>query len=177
MVNELIENMQRLNVKSIMLDNGLGKVTLEKDHLAYDGGFRVYRYPADAFKEALNKLTANKDKLGKWQEIVTKKFTTNLIYHNDDNTECREDSLRKWSWKSDITDSGISVSEDFVIEGNINQLRKFHSYANNHMRYCNGCWYKYDNDEVTEWMKVFREFGLYEAYDSFSEYYHNSIVD
>lgn len=167
--------MQKLDVKSIALDNGLGKVNLENDHLTYDGGFRVYRYTSCAFRDALIKLNEYEDKLLKWKEVVPIRFSTSLIYHNDDNTE-REESMSKWSWKSDITDSGISVKEN-VIEGNIDQLRKFNSYANNHMRYCNGCWYKYGNEEVEEWMKIFRIFGLYKAYDSFAEYYHNSIVD
>lgn len=177
-MNELIEKMQKLNVKSVMLDKCLGKVFIDNEgNLSYKGGFRIYKQPIYAYQDALEKLNANEIKLDKWQDVVMKKFATKLVYHNDDKTEKVEDSLRKWSWKSDITDSGVNVSEDFVIEGNINQLRKFESYANNHMRYCNGCWYRYNNEELTEWMRIFSEFGLYDAYDSFDEYYHNSIVD
>jgi hypothetical protein len=176
-MKELIEKMQNLDIKSIALDRGLGTVFIDKNgNLSYESGLHYYVHPRYAFEDALKKLDIYENKLLNWKKIVPIKFSTSLIYHNDDNNE-RKESLQKWCWKSDITDSGISVKEDFLIEGNINQLRKFYSYANNHMRYCNGCYYRYENEEVKEWMDIFRTFGLYEAYDSFEEYYHNSIVD
>lgn len=177
-MENLIEKMQKFSVKSIMLNENLGKVLVDENgNLSYEKGHcRYYTQPMYAYEAAFTQLSKYEDKLLKWKEIVPMKFSTSLIYHNDDNEE-RKESLQKWSWKSDITDSGISIKDDLIIEGNINQLRKFLSYANNHMRYCHGCYYKYENEEIKEWMDVFRTFGLYEAYDSFAEYYHNAIVD
>lgn len=176
-MKELINKMQKLGIRCVTLDKNSGKVLLDENgDLSYNKGLLYYSQTNYAFENAFTKLGKYEDKLLQWKDIVSSKFSTRLIYHNDDGNE-RTESIAKWVWKSDITDSGISVKDEFVIEGNINQLREFNSYANKHFRYCHGCYYKYDNEELKEWMEIFQTFNLYKAYDSFSEYYHNSIVD
>ena len=133
-MKELIDKMQKLGIKCVTLDENLGKVLLDdNNNLSYNKGFRYYIQTNYAFEDAFTKLGKYEDKLLQWKDIVPSKFSTRLIYHNDDGNE-RTESIAKWIWKSDITDSGISVKDEFVIEGNINQLREFKSYANNHMR-------------------------------------------
>lgn len=176
----LLNEMQQLGVTQVRVGKSgqaLGKIKLADGKLQYEKGFRYYKDPTYAFEDALKNLNENKETLKGWKEAAAKEFQTYVIYHNDDNKERTE---QNWCWTSDITDSKVRTENDEVgmlLTGNLNQLRKFKSYANNHMRYCNGCWYDYSNWEVKRWLELFNDFGLFEAYDSFSEYYHNSIVD
>lgn len=172
--------MQQLGVTQVRVGKSgqaLGKIKLSDGKLHYEKGFRYYTDPNHAFEDALKNLNEHKETLKDWKDVAAKEFQTYVIYHNDDNKERIE---QNWCWTSDITDSKVRIENDEVgmlLTGNLNQLRKFKSYANNHMRYCNGCWYDYSNWEVKRWLELFNDFGLFEAYDSFSEYYHNSIVD
>ena len=172
--------MQQLGITQVRVGKSgqaLGAIKLKEGNLRYEKGFRYYKDSNYAFEDALKNLNENKETLNGWKDVAAKEFQTYVIYHNDDNKERIE---QNWCWTSDITDSKVRIENDEVgmlLTGNLNQLRKFKSYANNHMRYCNGCWYDYSNWEVKRWLELFNDFGLFEAYDSFSEYYHNSIVD
>lgn len=117
------------------------------------------------------------DKITKWREVVARKFETAVVHGEKD----QEFNSGRYSWTADFKDSGVEVlknenGSNVIIRGTIDQLRKFKEYANNHLRYCGG-YYSYENDEVLEWLAIFREFGLFEKYDSFEEYYHGGIVD
>lgn len=178
--NTLLNEMQQLGITKVRVGKkgqALGNIKLKEGKLLYEKGFRYYFNPDDAFADALKNLNDSKETLKGWKDAAAKEFQTHLLYHNDDNKERIEQS---WLWTSDITDSKVRTEKDeagLLLTGNINQLRQFKSYANNHMRYCHGCYYDYTNDEVRQWIELFYDFCLFEAYDSFGEYYHNAIVD
>lgn len=178
--NTLLNKMQQLGVTQVRVGKkgqALGAIKLKEEKLQYEKGFRYYTNPEDAFEDALKNLNENEETLKGWKDASAKEFQTYVIYHNDDNKERTE---KDWCWTSDITDSKVRTEKDEVgllLTGNLNQLRKFKSFANNHMRYCHGCYYDYSNWEVKRWIELFYDFGLFEAYDSFGEYYHNAIVD
>lgn len=117
------------------------------------------------------------DKIAKWREIAKQNFETTLMYGSRDEGD---HPAGFYTWKSDFTDARVEIlsneNGNVRLRGNINQLRKFKEYANNHLRYCGG-YYSYDNVELLEWLAIFREFSLFEKYDSFEEYYHGGIVD
>lgn len=180
----------------------LGVIQINGDKLSYKGGSWKYNdgWEHLAYTNAIRKFNEDIDKIEKWREIAAKVFETGLLDVTSDYSRqgASETIVKAWCcYPSDLTDSGVEAigglvynpngrygmpaldlgGGKLVLRGNINQLRKFLSYANNHYRYCNGCSYKYENEELKEWMDFFRSYDLYAAYDSFSEYYHNAIVD
>ena len=100
------------------------------------------------------------------------------MYHTDFDDPKYNRIIDKFtSYPSDIKDSGVTIKDNNIVCGNINQLRKFLTYTNNHNRYCR-CSDKYMNEYVNKLLGIGGMFeGLFEKYDSFDEYYHNAIVD
>lgn len=180
---ELIYVMQFYSIGKVELTDGqkqLGHVTLTDGNLKYvrDGQWK-YNKDLYAFNRAMEQLNADMERIKDWRNIAAKKFSTLLIYKGNSGESFEK--KKSYLYNNDIRDSKVTATEDdekrLVIEGTIDQLRKFLSYANNHLRYCNGCSYKYSDEELNKWMKLFYRYGLYEKYDSFDEYYHGGIVD
>lgn len=193
--NELEYMMRFLGIKEINLENRCGKIILTSDKLEYDHSNSTRYYTNDYFalKAAMNELGKDVEKIREFLKIKDNIFNAALMRKENDGTK----PVKLWVYLSDIKDSGVEViagkhhnpetrfgmpmvdkgGDVLVLRGNINQLRKFLSYANNHLRYINGSCYVYENEELTEMMRIFKKYGLYESYDSFCEYYHNSIVD
>lgn len=180
---ELIYVMQFYAIGKVELtyeQKRLGHVTLTNGNLKYvrDGYWR-YNNDLSAFNRAIQQLNADMEHIKDWRNIAAKKFSTLLIYKGNSGESFEK--KKSYFYNSDIRDSKVTATEDddkrLVVEGTIDQLRKFLSYANNHLRYCNGCSYKYSDEELNEWMELFDKYGLYEKYNSFDEYYHGGIVD
>lgn len=183
----VIENKQELQY--VMQFYGLKQVPIIDENrdlgivtstMQYKGGSRVYKkeYEYLAFEKAIAKVNADMEQIKQWKNVSRQSFRTKLIYKSKES----EHVERKYIWQSDISDSGVEVEQDdvdgaMVLVGNINVLRKFLSYANNHWRYCYDTKYLYDNEELVRLMQLFRDYDLYAAYDDFMEYYHNGIVD
>lgn len=153
----------------------LGYIT---NDMKYKGGSWKYTYEDTAFKQAFHCVNCDMEKFKSISDIAKMAFRTKLMYKSKESYY----AVKSYCYDSDIRDSGVKVFKDelencLVFVGNINQLRKFLSYAKNHWRYCNGTTYEYSNEDLVEWMDFFSRYGLYETYDSFAEYYHNSIVD
>ena len=175
---ELSENMAKYGVSCVKIGN-CGKVILENGVLSYDHkeSFRYYTDERYAYEAALAKVKRDAERLSKWKESASKVFSTGIAFAPWSGK--RKPEASDWVWKSDIVDSGVATSagsEGIVFSGNVNQLRKFKSYAVNHARYLEGT-YVFTNEEVENLLSLFYDYGLFEAYDSFSEYYHNGIVD
>ena len=188
--DELIYVMQFYGVKQVPVrevgsKRNLGVVKLDGGKLVYEGGDWKYNDNGIhlAYSNAIRKFNEDIDKIEKWREIAKQVFETPIAEKVDKSwtnehsvSECRGG----WMYESDIIDSGVELVKDgskFKVRGTLDQLRKFLSYAKNHLRYCNGETYVYTDEEVVSWMEFFRLYDLYKAYNSFSEYYHGGIVD
>lgn len=181
----------------------LGVIYINKGgELSYKGGNWSYNegYEHLAFDNAIRKFNEDIDKIKSWREIAKREFETDLAQKTEKGWKPEENGIsavKAWVYLSDIKDSGVEVvggeyynentpygmpmvdkgGDALRVRGTLDKLRKFLSYAVNHLRYCNGETYVYTDEEVVNWMKFFKEYDLYAAYDSFSEYYHNGIVD
>lgn len=182
-----IEN--KAELKYIMDFYGLKQIPIREDkkdlgvvtnNMEYKGGSWHYNkgYEYIAFDKAIERVNKDMQQIEGWRNVAKQTFRTKLIYKS----ESSHYAEKKYTWESDIKDSGVQVEYDekedaLIFVGNINQLRKFLSYATNHWRYCNGTTYYYENEELRNLMQFFRDYDMYAAYDSFMEYYHGGIVD
>ena len=176
---ELKYVMDFYGLKKIPVINDNKRLGIINSNLCYERSeYWSYKsgYEHLAFADAIRKVNEDMENIKTWREKSKKIYETRLVYCGK--TKSIENG---YCWTSDIKDSGVGVKKDadgyLVFFGNINSLRKFLSYAKNHWRYCYNSDYKYENAELCELMQLFSDYGIYAPYDSFSEYYHNSIVD
>lgn len=174
---KLRELMDSLNLKKVENKDRV-RVLLVNGNLKCDYS-SCFRYFADDnynIKEAYMTLLNDAEFINVYRENTEKVYSTKVFYKDFDNeNNSHEMSINGYWWKSDIEDSGV-VIDDKVVKGTIDQLRKFHSLANNHNRYIRAS-YMYMNETVVRIMDVCRRYDLYKPYDSFMEYYNGGIVD
>lgn len=155
----------------------LGRITNE---MVYDTSNSLYHYIKEyehlAFRDAINVINNDMPKLEMWREKAKQIFTTKLVYKGNTETTIKKSYL----WNSDIEKTHLKVEKnedgELVFSGNINDLKNFKSYANDHLRYCNGCRYTFENEEVNELIDLFNKYGLAPKGDSY-EWWHVGIVD
>ena len=204
---ELLYMMQFYGIKQVPVIEtnpyykDLGVIYINKGgELSYKKGNWSYTYEQFAFGNAIRRFNEDLDKIKEWREIAKREFETDLAQKTEKGWKPEENGIsavKAWVYLSDIKDSGVEVvggkyyneesrygmpmvdkgGDALRVRGTLDKLRKFLSYAVNHLRYCNGETYVYTDEEVINWMKFFREYDLYAAYNSFDEYYHNATVD
>lgn len=175
---ELVYMMRFLGIKTINLDNHCGKIILQGNKLEYDmhDSLRYYTHISYAIKAAMAELGDDTDDIREALKVKCSTFKVALMNKNKNGIV----PVKNWLYMSDIKDSGIEVdsgSDALVVCGTIDQLRKFLSYANNHLRYINCSSYIYNDEKVDRMLELFKKYDLFKPYDSFSEYYHGGIVD
>lgn len=181
---ELKDKMVSLNVKKVELGERskmdyCGYICFNKNgELEYNHKYSSHYYPKDefAYDKAMYILLENEKSIITCRENMNKVFSTQVKYIDYDNEKYNHiEDMSKYTWNSDIKDAGVSIKDNCVV-GTIDELRKFSSLSNNHWRYCRAA-YRYENEQVVELMSIASKFDLYMPYDSFTEYYHNGIVD
>lgn len=177
---ELIDKMKQYGINKIILDGNCGSVILNGDKLEYDYRYalRYYTYTNRAFEVAYDRLIKHITDIEDFMRNKGKIYETTMFHKEYDSDMIKYNRVvTKFTYQSDIVDSGVTIKDTNVVVGNINQLRKFKVYTNNHNRYCRCCEI-YMNEKVEQLLALGGIFiGLFENYDSFMEYYHNSIVD
>jgi hypothetical protein len=179
MKEDLKAKMERYGIEGIKLSNDCGKVVLKDGVLSYERRYsaRYYINEEYAYIVALNELNEREGDIELFLSSKDKIYESRMCHIEYDNKEYNHVVDKFSIYKSDIEDSGVVIKDNNIVVGNINQLRKFKSYTNNHYRYCRCC-DNYENEEVERLLKIGAKFeGLFEKYDSFMEYYHNAIVD
>lgn len=178
-MKELIEIMEKYGINSVRLPQNCGNVILKNNSLEYDYKYalRYYREKTYAYKVAYDFIVSKIEDIVFFKNNVNNVFESTM-YHTDFDNKTYNHIVEKFTtYISDIRDSGVQIKNNNVVVGNINQLRKFSSYTNNHYRYCR-CGDSYTNEDVKRMLEIGNIFdGLFQPYNSFDEYYHNSIVD
>ena len=176
---ELKYMMDFLNIQYVRItDDGrdLGKVT---NDMKYEGGARVYKkeYEYLAYKKACEHLSNDYEEIKVWREISKKVFVTRLLVGEWD----KEKKPETWyCWTDDAEKCHIRMSKDengkVLLQGRINDLKNFKSYANDHMIYVR-IRYSLESEEVNHYIELFNRYGLRNADDDGYEWWRVGIVD
>ena len=177
--DELKYVMQFLNIPFVeIVDRGhdMGKVTQE---MKYESGSWKYNKGFEylAFRKACEQIMEDYDEILTWKEISKKVFTTRLL---SGEWEKEKNPVSGYCWKSDAEKCHIKMSNDdegnLLLQGRINDLDNFVSYANDHMRYVRDRYYL-ENEDVLRYIKLFKRYGLKNADDDGYEWWRIGIVD
>ncbi len=176
---ELRYMMQFLGIPYVRIMDGgndMGKVTRD---MKYEPGFYRYKsgYVGLAFDIASRRLSQDYELLQEWKEESKKTYITRLLYGTYKGEKKAETG---YCWKSDFEKCHIAVSKDvngcLLLQGRVNDLKNFCSYANDHMKYCQEGYYL-ESVDVNALIELSDRYGLKNAGDDDYDPYRIGIVD
>ena len=171
--------MQFLSIPYVCIIDGgknMGKVTQE---MKYEPGFYSYKsgYVGLAFDIACKTLMQDYERLHEWKEASKKTYVTRLLYGTYKGEKKAETG---YCWKNDFEKCHIAVSKDvngcLLLDGRVNDLKNFRSYANDHMKYCQEGYYL-ESADVNGLIELSDRYGLKNAGDDGYEWWRVGIVD
>lgn len=174
-----IENNQELkyvmdfyNIPFVPIKNGekdMGKIT--KD-MKYEAGSWRYNKGCEymAFELAYSQIK----NVIELKENLNKPFKAIHVYHSEEKTWIYPD-VEGGTPHHHVYPRTITHETESELEGTMDEVFVKHYKANNSLRYCNGCYYRFKDEKVSEmyylWLKIMPEAR------SFKLYYGNGIVD